>query len=188
MEKSADAFRTISEVADELDLPQHVLRFWETRFPQIKPLKRAGGRRFYRPNDVDILRAIRRLLYSEGYTIKGVQRILKEQGARAVIATELAESDAGANAPAMTQTASIEQADARWGADLFEQTPDVSSQDVSSFSASNGAPEARSQNEQHIGESALGAHASRAEMVDRLKALLRELDECERMLDAARRP
>src|SRR5271165_2133530 len=86
MDKSADAFRTISEVAEELDLPQHVLRFWETRFPQIKPLKRAGGRRFYRPHDVEILRAIRRLLYGEGYTIKGVQRILKEQGARAVIA------------------------------------------------------------------------------------------------------
>src|SRR5271157_2862124 len=95
MDKSADAFRTISEVAEELDLPQHVLRFWETRFPQIKPLKRAGGRRFYRPHDVEILRAIRRLLYAEGYTIKGVQRILKEQGARAVIAPALAASDDG---------------------------------------------------------------------------------------------
>ncbi len=82
MTKSADAFRTISEVADELDLPQHVLRFWETRFPQVKPLKRAGGRRFYRPADVRLLLAIRQLLYGEGYTIKGVQRLLKEQGAR----------------------------------------------------------------------------------------------------------
>ena len=84
--KSADAFRTISEVADELDLPQHVLRFWETRFAQIKPLKRGGGRRFYRPEDVELLNAIRRLLYGEGYTIRGVQRILKEQGPRAVAA------------------------------------------------------------------------------------------------------
>ena len=82
MEKSADAFRTISEVADELRLPQHVLRFWETRFPQIRPLKRAGGRRYYRPADTVLLRTIRRLLYDEGYTIKGVQRLLKEQGAR----------------------------------------------------------------------------------------------------------
>jgi DNA-binding transcriptional MerR regulator len=82
MEKSADAFRTISEVADSLALPQHVLRFWESRFPQIKPLKRAGGRRYYRPGDVDLLRAIRRLLYDDGYTIKGVQRLLKERGAK----------------------------------------------------------------------------------------------------------
>ncbi|MGD0633247.1 MAG: MerR family transcriptional regulator [Beijerinckiaceae bacterium] len=82
MEKSADAFRTISEAAENLDLPQHVLRFWETRFPQIKPLKRAGGRRFYRPADVRLLAVIRKLLYDEGYTIKGVQRLLKEQGVK----------------------------------------------------------------------------------------------------------
>lgn len=86
MDKSPDAFRTISEAAEELDLPQHVLRFWETRFPQIKPMKRGGGRRYYRPEDVELLAAIRHLLYGEGYTIKGVQRILKQQhGARAVI-------------------------------------------------------------------------------------------------------
>ena len=83
--KSPDAFRTISEVAEDLDLPQHVLRFWETRFAQIKPLKRGGGRRYYRPDDVDLLRGIRYLLYGEGYTIRGVQRILKEQGPRFVI-------------------------------------------------------------------------------------------------------
>lgn len=82
--KSADAFRTISEVADDLDIPQHVLRFWETRFAQIKPLKRGGGRRYYRPDDVALLKGIRRLLYGEGYTIKGLQRILKEQGPRHV--------------------------------------------------------------------------------------------------------
>jgi DNA-binding transcriptional MerR regulator len=84
LDKSPDAFRTISEVADDLDIPQHVLRFWETRFTQIKPMKRSGGRRYYRPDDVDLLRGIRRLLYGEGYTIRGVQRILKEQGAKAV--------------------------------------------------------------------------------------------------------
>lgn len=82
--KSPDAFRTISEVADDLDIPQHVLRFWETRFSQIKPLKRGGGRRYYRPDDVALLKGIRRLLYGEGYTIKGLQRILKEQGPRYV--------------------------------------------------------------------------------------------------------
>lgn len=84
--KSDDAYRTISEVADELKLPQHVLRFWETRFIQVKPLKRAGGRRFYRPEDVALLRAIKTLLYGQGYTIKGVQRMLQEQGPRGVAA------------------------------------------------------------------------------------------------------
>ena len=84
LEKAADAFRTISEVADGLDVPQHVLRFWETRFAQVKPMKRAGGRRYYRPSDVDLLKGIRKLLYSEGYTIRGVQKILKEDGAAAV--------------------------------------------------------------------------------------------------------
>lgn len=84
MDKAPDAYRTISEVAEDLDLPQHVLRFWETRFGQIKPLKRGGGRRYYRPDDVELLKGIRHLLYKEGYTIKGVQRILKEQGVKAV--------------------------------------------------------------------------------------------------------
>ena len=86
MDKSPDAFRTISEAAQELDLPQHVLRFWETRFSQIKPLKRGGGRRYYRPEDVLLLKGIRHLLYDRGFTIKGVQQILKDQGARQVIA------------------------------------------------------------------------------------------------------
>jgi DNA-binding transcriptional MerR regulator len=84
LDKAPDAFRTISEVADDLDIPQHVLRFWETRFSQIKPMKRSGGRRYYRPDDVDLLRGIRRLLYGEGYTIRGVQRILKENGIKSV--------------------------------------------------------------------------------------------------------
>ena len=84
MNKAPDAFRTISEVADDLDLPQHVLRFWESRFPQVRPMKRGGGRRYYRPEDIDLLRGIRHLLYGEGYTIRGVQRILREQGLRTV--------------------------------------------------------------------------------------------------------
>ena len=84
LDKAPDAFRTISEVADDLDVPQHVLRFWETRFAQIKPMKRSGGRRYYRPEDVNLLRGIRHLLYGQGYTIRGVQRILREQGIKTV--------------------------------------------------------------------------------------------------------
>lgn len=82
VEKSAQAFRTISEVAAELDVPQHVLRFWESKFSQVRPLKRGGGRRYYRPEDIDLLRRIRTLLYDDGYTIKGVQRLLKESRGR----------------------------------------------------------------------------------------------------------
>ncbi|PZQ99453.1 MAG: MerR family transcriptional regulator [Cereibacter sphaeroides] len=86
MEKSRDAFRTISEVADVLDTPAHVLRFWESRFPQIRPVKRAGGRRYYRPSDVALLSGIKRLLHSEGLTIRGVQKVLREHGIRHVMA------------------------------------------------------------------------------------------------------
>jgi len=80
--KAPNAFRTISEVADELHIPQHVLRFWETKFPQVKPLKRGGGRRYYRPDDITLLRRVSDLLYIQGYTIKGVQRLLREGGGR----------------------------------------------------------------------------------------------------------
>jgi DNA-binding transcriptional MerR regulator len=80
LDKAPDAFRTISEVAEEINVPQHVLRFWESRFTPIRPLKRGGGRRYYRPDDVDLLRGVRHLLYGEGYTIRGVQRILREEG------------------------------------------------------------------------------------------------------------
>ena len=87
--KSAAAFRTISEVATDLDVPQHVLRFWETKFNQVRPLKRGGGRRYYRPEDVDLLRRIRKLLYADGYTIKGVQKLLREGTGRPVVAREI---------------------------------------------------------------------------------------------------
>lgn len=87
IQKSPDAFRTISEVASELDVPQHVLRFWESKFTQIRPLKRGGGRRYYRPEDVDLLRGVRALLYSDGYTIKGVQKVFREQGVKFVSET-----------------------------------------------------------------------------------------------------
>ncbi len=84
MQKSSSAFRTISEVATELDVPKHVLRFWEGKFPQLRPMKRGGGRRYYRPEDIELLRGIRWLLYSDGYTIKGVQRILRDNGVKFV--------------------------------------------------------------------------------------------------------
>jgi len=105
VEKGPDAFRTISEVADDLDLPQHVLRFWETRFGQIKPLKRGGGRRYYRPDDVDLLRGIRHLLYGEGYTIRGVQQILRGQGVRHVQAIgHSVEGEEARNEPALVDS------------------------------------------------------------------------------------
>jgi DNA-binding transcriptional MerR regulator len=85
LEKAPEAFRTISEVADELEVPKHVLRFWEAKFAQLKPMKRGGGRRYYRPEDVALLRGIRFLLYDDGYTIRGVQKILREQGPRYVM-------------------------------------------------------------------------------------------------------
>ncbi len=84
MDKSPEAYRTIREAADDMELPQHVLRFWESRFPQIRPVKRAGGRRYFRPDDLERLRLIKRLLYDEGYTIKGVQKLFKEQSAQAL--------------------------------------------------------------------------------------------------------
>lgn len=101
--KSPEAFRTISEVAEMLEVPQHVLRFWESRFAHIKPMKRAGGRRFYRPEDVDLLRGIRTLLYHEGYTIKGVQKILREKGVR--YAADVGRSDPQKNGRARTRQA-----------------------------------------------------------------------------------
>ena len=96
-QKSPEAFRTISEVAAELEVPQHVLRFWETKFTPVRPLKRGGGRRYYRPDDLDLLRGIRALLYRDGLTIKGVQKILREQGPRYVM--EFGRSDASLIAP-----------------------------------------------------------------------------------------
>lgn len=97
--KSPSAFRTITEVASELDLPQHVLRFWETKFPQIRPMKRRGGRRYYRPEDVVLLREVRRLLYVEGYTIRGVQKLLRQQSRRALARPPLPPEDAAEPGP-----------------------------------------------------------------------------------------
>lgn len=97
--KGRDAFRTISEVADELDLPQHVLRFWESKFNQIKPLKRGGNRRYYRPDDVLLLTAIKKLLHSDGYTIRGVQKLFKAQGLKATVEQVMQTGEGTADAP-----------------------------------------------------------------------------------------
>lgn len=162
MEKTLDAFRTISEVAQDLDLPQHVLRFWETRFAQIKPLKRGGGRRYYRREDIELLRAIRQLLYGEGYTIKGVQKILKEQGARGVVA-------------AWRQPASDARAQA---AALYDALQDHESGGNGAYDRTGDPHE---EIEQKRGEEPLGPVE-----YQRLEQLLTELSECERLLGAAR--
>ena len=184
MEKSADAFRTISEVAGELDLPQHVLRFWETRFPQIKPLKRAGGRRYYRPRDIGILRAIKHLLYGEGYTIKGVQRVLKEQGAGAVTAARDAANESGLDFsfPAARELP------------LLEGSPPWQGESTRAVNADGMQPPAESRASAEGGDAAgmtskdpMWPLALTSEDIVRLRAALAELAECEDILDAARR-
>jgi len=100
--KSTSAFRTITEVADALEIPQHVLRFWETRFPQIRPLKRGGGRRYYRPEDVALLERIRHLLYVDGYTIKGAQKLLRQGNAKAAAIDEPPQAEAAEAVPTET--------------------------------------------------------------------------------------
>jgi DNA-binding transcriptional MerR regulator len=109
-EKGREAFRTISEVADELDLPQHVLRFWESKFSQIKPLKRGGNRRYYRPDDVQLLKAIKALLHSEGYTIKGVQKLFKAQGLKATVAQALGLEMPADAVPVVEVSSEVDQA------------------------------------------------------------------------------
>ncbi len=133
--KAPDAFRTISEVAAELELPQHVLRFWETRFPQIKPMKRGGGRRYYRPEDVDLLRGIRLLLYGEGFTIRGVQRLLKEKGLGFVVEvgqTGSVETVTAAESEEDIEVAEeeFEEDDAEAAEETFEPSPGPSAEPV----------------------------------------------------------
>ena len=165
MDKAPDAFRTISEVAAELEVPQHVLRFWESRFHEIRPMKRGGGRRFYRPQDVDLLRGIRHLLYGEGYTIRGVQRILREQGQRFV------QNVWQPGAPQPTRMPADGVADD----DGPARRPPISD--------GHGEDEA---GEEARGEKARPA-ATRPPGVDprELKSVLNELAECRALLDAA---
>jgi DNA-binding transcriptional MerR regulator len=152
--KGPDAFRTISEVAEDLNLPQHVLRFWETRFTQIRPMKRGGGRRYYRPDDIDLLRGIRQLLYGEGYTIKGVQRILKEHGARFVV---------GAGRGEMTGLSGLHRAE-------DTDTPEDEMDEVASvgFEADEAADGEISGNGEHVETENGGAFAHARRLVGRL--------------------
>jgi DNA-binding transcriptional MerR regulator len=192
LDKAPDAFRTISEVADDLDIPQHVLRFWETRFAQIKPMKRSGGRRYYRPDDVDLLRGIRRLLYGEGYTIRGVQRILKEHGIKAVqgVADQSAAVSFGAveeaigkslNEPDEAETLTVESDDDDFdgeeqGIDYRFVEPDEEGI-LASFGKRRTAPRA-----QAAAASTRGLSAADRE---RLERVLLDLVACRQSLDAA---
>lgn len=184
MDKAPDAFRTISEVADDLDIPQHVLRFWETRFSQIKPMKRSGGRRYYRPDDVDLLRGIRRLLYSEGYTIRGVQRILKEHGIASV--QRLADASAVASFGAIEEVIGqsiLEQDAAAAPMDLDDDDYDSAEESGVPRFAERG----RRREIDAYDEEAIPGVADLAPMVDvaRLKGVLEDLIACRRLLDAA---
>lgn len=168
--QSQEAFRTIGEVADNLDLPAHVLRFWETRFKEIEPVKRAGGRRFYRQRDVELVAAIRHLLYGEGYTIKGVQRILKEQGARAVI-----ESVRGGAPPEPPRP----EPDDAAPPEPSRPEPDNAAPPAPEHHAPAVAP---APNAPEAGSRALGHEDAR-----HLRAALEEIAECKRLLTLTRR-
>ncbi len=182
MDKAPDAFRTISEVAEEVNVPQHVLRFWESRFSQIRPLKRGGGRRYYRPEDIDLLRGVRHLLYGEGYTIRGVQRILREEGLAFV--QSVWRSDAQAPPPDV-----VEVDDEEKSAPVKREEPRFFAKPSSPPLPPHQAPTTRQ-------EPVLQASAPRqppvqqahgADQHDRatLRAVLDELMECRRVLDAA---
>ena len=178
MDKAPDAFRTISEVADDLDIPQHVLRFWESRFPQIKPMKRAGGRRYYRPDDVDLLRGIRHLLYGEGYTIRGVQRILREQGPKFVQAVW----QPGAAQPAA-------QPDDKAPEEAERLAPDAAAKTLFGLLKAQPSPQSDQAAEVETGERAVPSPALDTRLtrdhVRRLQSALHELRECRELIDRA---
>lgn len=181
MDKAPGAFRTISEVADEIDVPQHVLRFWESRFTQIRPMKRGGGRRFYRPEDVDLLRGVRHLLYGEGYTIRGVQRILREQGAGFVQSIWRA----GAELPPPDAEDMDEEVAEAPAAGRSE--PDLSVFAVPSTRAGESGPAYRREPVLASGPSAASVKPAGIGGDDRRKlcAALDELVACNRLLEAA---
>ena len=211
MEKAPDAFRTISEVADDLDLPQHVLRFWETRFSQIKPMKRGGGRRYYRPEDIDLLRGIRHLLYGEGYTIRGVQRILKDEGVKFVQAVwksgapqparSTREGDEGladAGGEGAADSGLPEEETGR-GRGFFGILPSLLGGEIEGPAVDRHVPRveplADDVDEPALAPSGVEAADARrapaveanlsSEGVSALRATLFELDECKRLLDGA---
>ncbi|WP_363349122.1 MerR family transcriptional regulator [Methylocystis echinoides] len=189
------ALRTIGEVAEHLDLPQHVLRFWETRFKEIDPVKRAGGRRFYRPRDIELVEAIRHLLYREGYTIKGVQRILKEQGVDAVIADVRLRQTGGAPAPAPPSPTEAPRVEPR-EATLFdlstldppqpEQPPDPSAAEL--FLPAEEAPAYPPPVPAPVFNApVVVARLEDTEQAELLRRALAEIEECRRLLNVTRR-
>jgi DNA-binding transcriptional MerR regulator len=188
MNKNADAFRTISEVAGELDLPQHVLRFWETRFPQIKPLKRAGGRRYYRPRDIEVLRAIKHLLYREGYTIRGVQRVLKEQvaGAIAAVTDVTDESGPDFSVPMAREMPHLQDAPLSETERAGLNPPALLPGGVHPPAESRAIAD-RDGAARITRDGSTRALALTTEDIGRLRAALAEYVECENILDAARR-
>jgi DNA-binding transcriptional MerR regulator len=188
LDKAPDAFRTISEVADDLKVPQHVLRFWESRFSQIKPMKRAGGRRYYRPDDVDLLRGIHHLLYGEGYTIRGVQRILKDQGIKFVENVWQAGAEQPPHGPHHDGDDADTHEDKAPRGRLFERLQSLTGRDhaprhepamdhEASAHADNGRADLGHADSGH-------ADLSRDEL-RKLQTTLFELGECRRLLDAA---
>ena len=183
MDKAPDAFRTISEVADDLKVPQHVLRFWESRFSQIKPMKRAGGRRYYRPDDVDLLRGIHHLLYGEGYTIRGVQRILKDQGIKFVEGVWHAGAEQPPHGPQDDADDIDADRDEHGGGSrrpLFDRLHSLTGRDGS---------ERREPVLNHAASGPAQADEDNAELsrddLRKLQGTLFELGECRRLLDAA---
>jgi DNA-binding transcriptional MerR regulator len=213
VDKAPDAFRTISEVGEELDLPQHVLRFWETRFSQIRPMKRGGGRRYYRPDDIDLLRGIRHLLYGEGYTIRGVQRILKDHGVKFVQSVWQAGAPQPSEAPGDAEEVEAAGDKAPRSRRLFSPLPPMPDENdgASASDARREAPiEDLTQDEEaaegdasaeipamplhprrpqaaaparSVGEATRSPLA--ADDLRKLKATLGDLTECRRLLDAA---
>ena len=195
MDKSPDAFRTISEVAEHLDVPQHVLRFWETRFSQIRPLKRGGGRRYYRPDDVDLLRGIRHLLYGEGYTIKGVQRILKEEGPRFVQSVGRGDERPPSRAQAGPEhAAEDDNSEDDSGEDAAAEDESAEDGDEAADTKPVGGARAGAGSCAASPVDADGARGARDHAgiakgdIERLKAALADLAECERVLSALNTP
>ncbi len=184
MTKSPDAFRTISEVANDLGLPQHVLRFWETRFSQIKPMKRGGGRRYYRPDDVDLLRGIQFLLYEKGYTIKGVQRILKDNGNKYVIGAGRGED--------LTAFATVQTAQQPQSHDKFDASGGKKAVSVTEIMQNNGkSSKSTGFLGKLVGKEGGGANSAEALNMSSddkklLQSTLFDLLECKRLLDQAR--
>jgi DNA-binding transcriptional MerR regulator len=178
VDKAPDAFRTISEVAEQLDVPQHVLRFWESRFREIRPMKRGGGRRYYRPDDLDLLRGIRHLLYGEGYTIRGVQRLLREQGVRFVQNVWQPGAPQPTRQPAEEDDA-VADIEAAEGAGALR---------LPLLRGATGQERPQSSEDEHAAAARVMAPSAGGlapEDVQKLQTALHDLTECRRLLNAA---